>query len=91
MGPSSRILIADLVMNTTVGCDELKPAPEPLPANYGHACSFAHRLDMLMMSVYNGIERTPAELEDIMERAGLRLSKIWKSRSQLYIVECRLP
>jgi hypothetical protein len=91
MGPNSRVLILDQVMNTTVGCDELQPAPEPLPANYGHAMSYSHRRDILMLSLFNGIERTPAEFKAIIESAGLRLSNIWKCRSQVHIVECRLP
>ena len=35
MGPDSRVLVIDMVMNTTVGSPELTPAPEPLLANYG--------------------------------------------------------
>ena len=34
MGPRSRILICDQVMNTTLGSDELVAAPAPLPANW---------------------------------------------------------
>ncbi len=31
MTAKSRVLICDQVMNTTLGCPELAPAPEPLP------------------------------------------------------------
>jgi hypothetical protein len=34
MGPRSRILICDQVMNTTLGSQELTAAPAPLPANW---------------------------------------------------------
>jgi hypothetical protein len=34
MGPRSRILICDQVMNTTLGSEELTAAPAPLPANW---------------------------------------------------------
>lgn len=34
MGPRSRILICDQVMNTTLGSKEVTPAPLPLPANW---------------------------------------------------------
>ncbi|KAI0125360.1 putative O-methyltransferase [Xylariales sp. AK1849] len=91
MGPDSRILIADHVMNTTLGCDELIPAPDPLPTNYGHAVAYSHRRDLVMMTLFNGIERTPGEFKTIIEAAGLVLTKIWKCRSQVYILECRLP
>lgn len=44
-----------------------------------------------MMSIINGIERTPAELKDIIERAGLVMRKIYDCRSQVSLVECVLP
>jgi hypothetical protein len=40
-----------------------------------------------MMSIINGIERKPAELRNIAERAGLRLNRIWDCRSQVGLVE----
>ena len=44
-----------------------------------------------MMSIINGIERTPAELKDVTERAGLVMRKIYDCRSQVSLVECVLP
>jgi O-methyltransferase domain len=90
MEPNSRILIADQVMNTTLGCSELTPAPDPLPANYGYHTRYSHQRDLCMMSIINGIERTPAQFKHIIEKAGLRMTKIWECRSQVSIVECRL-
>ncbi|KAL7622056.1 hypothetical protein AAE478_007557 [Parahypoxylon ruwenzoriense] len=87
LGPRSRILICDQVMNTTAGCDELKPAPEPLPANWGYYTRYSHQRDLAMMAIINGIERKPAEFRNIIERAGLRLRKIWDCRSQVGLVE----
>lgn len=87
MGPNSRILICDQVMNTTLGSPELDPAPAPLPANWGYYTRYSHQRDLAMMSIINGIERTPSEFVDIIEKAGLRLKKIWDCRSQVSIVE----
>lgn len=42
-----------------------------------------------MMGIINGIERTPAQLKKIVEKAGLRIEKIWEARSQVPIVEMR--
>ncbi|KAJ2985293.1 hypothetical protein NUW58_g5614 [Xylaria curta] len=91
MGPRSRILICDQVMNTTTGCDELPSAPDPLPANWGYYSRYSHQRDLAMMSIINGIERKPAEFRDLVKSAGLRLRKIWDCRSQVGLVEIVLP
>lgn len=74
-------------MNTTAGSEELHSAPEPLPANWGYYTRYSHQRDLAMMSIINGIERKPAEFRAIIERAGLRLRKIWDCRSQVGLVE----
>jgi len=77
-------------MNTTLGYpDALPSAPQPLPANYGTSVRFSHQRDLCMMGIINGIERTPAQLKKIVEKAGLRIEKIWEARSQVPIVEMR--
>ncbi|KAI1146766.1 S-adenosyl-L-methionine-dependent methyltransferase [Nemania diffusa] len=91
MGPKSRILICDQVMNTTRGCAELPGAPEPLPRNWGYFTRYSHQRDLAMMSIINGIERKPAELRNLATRAGLRLNRIWDCRSQVGLVELVLP
>ncbi|KAI0465612.1 S-adenosyl-L-methionine-dependent methyltransferase [Xylaria cf. heliscus] len=91
MGPRSRIMICDQVMNTTVGCDELRAAPFPLPANWGYYTRYSHQRDLAMMSIINGIERKPAEFRNLIDRAGLRLKKIWDCRSQVGLLEIVLP
>ncbi|KAI1324237.1 S-adenosyl-L-methionine-dependent methyltransferase [Xylariaceae sp. FL0255] len=91
MGPRSRILICDQVMNTTRGCDELPAAPEPLPANWGYYTRYSHQRDLAMMAIINGIERKPAEFQEIVQRAGLKIKKIWDCRSQVGLVEIVLP
>lgn len=42
-----------------------------------------------MMGIINGIERTPEQLRQVVEQAGLRIEKIWECRSQVGIVELR--
>jgi hypothetical protein len=90
MSPESRVLIADIVVNTTLGCDEITSAPKPLLANYGPAMGYAHMMDLNMMMMVNGRERTPAEFRRIIKAAGLALVKIWECRGPLSIIECRL-
>lgn len=91
MGPNSRILICDQVMNTTYGCSEIASAPAPLPANYGYYTRYCHNRDLGLGAVLNGIERTPSQFDEIIRRAGLRLEKLWECRSMVGIVEARLP
>lgn len=91
MRPSSRILIADQVMNTTLGCPEIAPAPAPLPANYGIATRFAHERDLDMLALINGVERTPAQFRSLAARSGLEVARIWECRGIISVVEMRLP
>ena len=87
----SRILICDQLMNTTLGYPDVLPsAPSPLPANYGANVRFSHQRDLCMMGIINGIERTPAQLGEIVEKAGLRIERVWEARSQVPIVEVRV-
>ena len=76
-------------MNTTLGCLELESAPVPLPANYGYYTRYSHQRDLCMMGIINGIERTPLQFRELVEKAGLRIEKIWECRSQVSIVELR--
>lgn len=87
MSPTSKLLIVDKVLNTSVGSDRMKPAPLPLPANYGVAQAFGNLHDLAMMACHNGMERTPEMLEAVAQRAGLKITKIWESRSIMSITE----
>lgn len=91
MRQNSRIVICDQVMNTTVGCEAIRSAPAPLPANYGYFTRYSHQRDITMMSIINGIERTPLEFQALVEKAGLVMSRIYDCRSQVSLVECVLP
>ena len=90
MAPKSKILICDLVMNTTFGCPEIAPAPYPLPANYGYHLRYCYNRDLGLMSTINGMERTPAHFKELIEKAGLRLKKFWPVRSMVGITEVGL-
>lgn len=78
-------------MNTTRGSPDLPRAPEPLPANWGYYTRYSHQRDLAMMACLNGIERKPIEFVDIVERAGLRVVKMWDCRSQVGLIEVALP
>ena len=73
----------------TCGTPELEAAPAPLPANYGYSVRFSHQRDLCMMGIINGIERTPGQLRNIVEKSGLKIEKIWECRSQVPIAELR--
>ena len=91
MSSESRILVADMVMHTTVGSPLLVNAPAPLPANYGSASLFKNMQDLAMLALFNGTERTPAQLSELAAQAGLKVVKIWDCRSLVSITEMRLP
>lgn len=84
---TSRILICDQIMNTTHGSEDMGNAPAPLPANYGYYNRFHHIRDLNIMGTINGIERTPKEVKDIVEKAGLRLTKIYETRNVFGVIE----
>ncbi|KAJ6259262.1 O-demethylpuromycin-O-methyltransferase [Drechslerella dactyloides] len=87
MGPRSRLLICDQVMNTTCGDPQLPRAPSVLPANYGYFTRYSHVRDLELMAFMNGIERKPTEFRSLVEKAGLHLNKFWETRSQVGLVE----
>ncbi|KAJ5456732.1 O-methyltransferase [Penicillium desertorum] len=87
LSDTSRVLICDQVMNTTHGSDEMDNAPSPLPANYGYYSRYHHQRDMSLMGTINGIERTPQQFRELVEKAGLRLSRVFETRSIYSIVE----
>jgi C-methyltransferase len=46
-----------------------------------------HTLDVLMLAVSGGRERTARELGDLLQGAGFRLSRIVETASPMWIVE----
>ncbi|EMD32674.1 hypothetical protein CERSUDRAFT_118699 [Gelatoporia subvermispora B] len=91
MGPNSRILSIDTMLNTTLGSPLLRSAPPPLPANYGIEHQLTHSRDLNMLTLFNGMERTPEDMCMLAEKAGLKVVKVWECRSSLAITEMRLP
>ena len=89
MGPNSRLLIVDQVMNTTCGSPVIQRAPPPLPANYGYAWRMAHLRDLNMMTLSNGRERTPEDMVAFAAESGLKVEKIWPCRGYVWITELR--
>ncbi|KAI0833157.1 putative O-methyltransferase [Hypoxylon sp. FL0890] len=90
MGPDSRLLVADITLIETIGDAYVEAAPKPLLANYGVYGHHGFSLDIAMMSLMSGKERTPSEFRGLFERAGLKMVKLWECRSILGIIECRL-
>ncbi|TFY60127.1 hypothetical protein EVJ58_g5349 [Rhodofomes roseus] len=89
MGPDSRILLAEMIVHPPLGSRHLKAAPTPLPANYGRVDAVKGMHDMVMLSMFNGSERTPDQFDTIAHRAGLKLEKVWECRGPLGIAELR--
>lgn len=89
LGPNSRVLVCDQVLNTTLGSPAIAPAPAPLPANYGTALRMAHCRDLNMLALSNGQERTPEDLAQLAARAGLRVERVWPCRGLVWITELR--
>ncbi|KAI0164271.1 putative O-methyltransferase [Hypoxylon sp. FL1284] len=90
MGPDSRLLVADITLIETLGDPYIQAAPKPLLANYGVHAHHGFSLDVSMMALMNGKERTHAEFRRVFERAGLKMVKAWECRSILGIIECCL-
>ncbi|KAI1380797.1 putative O-methyltransferase [Hypoxylon crocopeplum] len=87
MGPNSRLLVADITLTETLGDPYVKAAPKPLLANYGTYAHHGFALDIAMMSLMNGRERTPSDFRRLFEQAGLKMVKVWDCRSTLGIIE----
>ncbi|KAG9025533.1 hypothetical protein FS837_004907, partial [Tulasnella sp. UAMH 9824] len=86
----SRLLIEDAVVSHA--CHDIgslkdyevegaytAPMPKPLPANGGRAVEFEASLDMVMMSVVNGEERTYEQFRQIAEKAGWKPKKVYRT------------
>lgn len=86
MLPRSRILICEQVMDTSTK-QSLRFAESPLSANYGVYKRYSHQRDLDVMSIINGIEKTPTQFQSLFHNAGLVLKKIWPCRSQMSILK----
>ncbi|CAK5272568.1 unnamed protein product [Mycena citricolor] len=86
MKPGSRVLIHEYILqtgstkssaNTTQG-NELTRAPEPLLPNYGQGRIRQYYLDVSLMVLLNGKERTLDDYVQLGAQAGLRFSRVWE-------------
>ncbi|KAF8191303.1 S-adenosyl-L-methionine-dependent methyltransferase [Pholiota molesta] len=78
MGPSSRLLIHELVLQHAVRDPSIaNQAPEPLLANYGMARIRAYNQDMNMMNSCNSQERTLQEFIEMGKKTGFKFEKLW--------------
>ena len=68
----------------------LEQAPEPLLPNYGVGSIRQYNLDLNMLVLLNGKQRTFEEFVGIGEKAGLRFVKLWGGCGDLGLVEFRL-
>ena len=91
MSKNSRLLIADIVINTTLGSPELASAPAPLPANYGLQTRLNRQIDINVLTFLNGIERTPAQFRTLASRSEMELVRMWETRGCVSLTELRLP
>ncbi|KAI9440862.1 S-adenosyl-L-methionine-dependent methyltransferase [Lactarius indigo] len=84
-GPKTQLIIAEMLIE--YACDEpadpkipgaqLSVPPKPLLPNWGRAGSMVHATDMiassLMLSLFNGQERTIMALRNLLDQAGWKL------------------
>jgi len=87
-GPNTHLLVMDAVIDHA--CHDIgdigigavegafpKPFPPPLPANGGRAAEFSLNLDMHMMCLVNGQERTHTHLKQIAAEAGWKAKRVY--------------
>jgi len=79
MGPDSRILLSENILIPPFRGAETT-APWPLLGNYGS--KFTAHLDLQMLDLINGKERSIIEFRDIFEKSGLRLVEVFDSREE---------
>ncbi|KJA28851.1 hypothetical protein HYPSUDRAFT_33246 [Hypholoma sublateritium FD-334 SS-4] len=90
MGPSSRLLIHELVLQHAVRDSAIpNQAPEPLLANYGVARVRPYNQDLNMLATCNSQERTLQEFIDMGEKTGFKFVKLWDA-GEAGLVEFRV-
>ncbi|RDB18706.1 3-O-methyltransferase 2 [Hypsizygus marmoreus] len=93
MKPTSRVLIQEYVLQRANRVAENESAfiqaPEPLLPNYGVGRIRQYNLDLDMMVMLNGKERTLEEFLKLGEESGLSFVKLWEV-GELGVVEFRL-
>ncbi|KAF5361557.1 hypothetical protein D9757_008382 [Collybiopsis confluens] len=83
MKPGSKLLLDEYVLieacrtQAQVDSHDLDFAPEPLLPNYGAGRIRAYNMDISMMNVFGGQERTFTELVSLCEKCGFKFSKLY--------------
>ncbi|KZV76728.1 S-adenosyl-L-methionine-dependent methyltransferase [Peniophora sp. CONT] len=82
--PSTQLVIVDNIM--AYACPEsavheipgaaLSPPPAPLLRNFGGANSTSYLMDVEMMALNGGVERTLTQFRDILAQAGWKISRV---------------
>ncbi|KAF7303731.1 4-O-methyltransferase 1 [Mycena indigotica] len=76
-GPHSKLVLFDLVMPYACPTADAPPVPAPLLANLGVAGGgFVTALDLEMMTVFNGKERTVDQFRTLGEATGWKLEEV---------------
>ncbi|KAK7464327.1 hypothetical protein VKT23_006495 [Stygiomarasmius scandens] len=92
-GKGAKVLIIEFVVipgsirsieSTTPTND---PLPPYIPADYGQVSTIAHDMGAHMLAILNARERTLAEYESLVNRAGMKVVKLWNTRSPLSLIE----
>ncbi|KAJ7708761.1 S-adenosyl-L-methionine-dependent methyltransferase [Mycena rosella] len=81
MKPGSRVLIHEYTLQTAGRSalqQQLTHAPAPLLGNYGAGRIRQYHLDVSLMVLVNGGERTLEEYVQLAEEAGLRFVRVWE-------------
>ncbi|KAI0314822.1 S-adenosyl-L-methionine-dependent methyltransferase [Amylostereum chailletii] len=90
--PSTRLVIVDNVTPYACATEEAnikqavngsssKTTPAPLLANRGDVNLTVYLMDILMMGLIGGLERTEAQFRDILEKSGWKLERVYKGSS----------
>ncbi|OLL23718.1 Sterigmatocystin 8-O-methyltransferase [Neolecta irregularis DAH-3] len=79
MGSDSRILLSENLLKSPARLSDTT-APWPLLGNYGS--KFAIHVDLQMLNLINGKERTTSEFRDIFEKSGLKLVEVIESQEE---------
>ncbi|EGN94593.1 hypothetical protein SERLA73DRAFT_77956 [Serpula lacrymans var. lacrymans S7.3] len=65
-------------------------APAYVPANFGANAKMHLALGVHMMGVFNALERSLTEWQEIIEAAGLKISGVYSLRASVSVIECEL-
>jgi hypothetical protein len=95
MGPSSRLIIADMIMLEKIG-EGTEVTPYWMDFNYklqqpDDTSSACELIAFSVVMILNGAEKSKKEFEEILGSAGLEIVKIWPFTFGTHTnIECRL-